>query len=83
MYQMQGSKHWLEGCSRNLVRTSTKLKRSWQRKGICELKQRTIDRETTIEWMKLGIKSVICNIRKQNSTNQNKVRKVPLKMRIA
>ena len=23
VYQMQSSTHWLEGCSRNLVRTST------------------------------------------------------------
>ena len=67
---------------KNLVRTSTAQKRSRQKQGIHELKQR-IDRVTTIEWMKLRIRSVIWNIRKQNTTNQNKVRKVPPKMRIA
>ena len=31
--------------------------------------------ETTVEWMKLRIKSMIWNIRKQKTTNQNKKKK--------
>ena len=32
-------------------------------------------KETTVEWMKLKIKSMIWNIRKQKTTNQNKKKK--------
>ena len=38
---------------------------------------------TTVEWMKPRIKSMICNIRKQKTTNQdNKKKKELKKMRI-
>ena len=36
---------------------------------------RTIYRETTVEWMKLRIKSMIWNIRNQKTTNQNNKKK--------
>ena len=32
--------------------------------------------ETTVEWMKLRIKSMIRNIRKQKTTNQNKKKRM-------
>ena len=39
------------------------------------MKKRRIYRETTVEWMKPRIKSMIWNIRKQNTTNQNNKKK--------
>ena len=39
------------------------------------LNKTTIYRETTVEWMKLTIKSMIWNIRKKKTTNQNKKKK--------
>ena len=39
------------------------------------LTERTIYRETTVKWMKTEIKSMIWNIRKQMTTNQNKKKK--------
>ena len=39
--------------------------------------------ETTVEWINLGIKSMIWNIRKQKTTMQNKKKKESIKMRIA
>ena len=36
---------------------------------------RTIYRETTVEWMKLRIKSMIWNIRNQKTANQNNKKK--------
>ena len=36
---------------------------------------KVIYRETTVEWMKLRIKSMIWNIRKQKTTMQNKKKK--------
>ena len=39
----------------------------------------TIYRETTIEWMKPRIKSMIWNTRKQKTTNQNKKKNNPKK----
>ena len=46
------------------------------------IKIQTIYRETTVEWMKARIKSMIWNIRKQNTTNQNnKKKKESKKMR--
>ena len=39
-------------------------------------KKKTLNRETTEEKMKLRIKSMIWNIRKQKTTNQNKEKKV-------
>ena len=42
------------------------------------MKGRTTYRETTVEWMRLRIKSMIWNIKKQNTTNQsNKKEKYP------
>ena len=35
------------------------------------MKTRTVYRETTVEWMRLRIKSMIWNIKKQNTTNQS------------
>ena len=46
------------------------------------MKYRTIFRETTVEWIKLRIKSIIWNRRKQRTTNQNKKKKESKKMRI-
>ena len=39
------------------------------------LNEITIYRETTVEWMNQRIKSTICNIRKQKTTNQNNKKK--------
>ena len=39
------------------------------------MKYRTIYRETTVEWMKPRIKSMIWNIREQKTTNQNDKKK--------
>ena len=39
------------------------------------MKYRTIYRETTVEWMKPRIKSMIWSIRKQKRTNQNNKKK--------
>ena len=40
-------------------------------------------RETTAEWMRLRIKSMMWNIRKQKTSNQNKTKKrEPKKMKI-
>ena len=39
------------------------------------LTERTIYRETTVKWMKTEIKSMIWNIRKQITTNQNNKKK--------
>ena len=39
------------------------------------MKQRTIYRGIAIEWMKLRIKSTICNIRKKKAFNQNSKKK--------
>ena len=42
------------------------------------MKVRKMYRETTVEWMRLRIKSMIWNIKKQNTTNQsNKKEKYP------
>ena len=41
--------------------------------------KRTIYRETTVEWMKPRIKSMIWNIRKQKSTSQNNKKKTESK----
>ena len=38
--------------------------------------------ETTVEWIKLRIKLMIWNIRKQKTTNQNKKKKEAKKTRI-
>ena len=38
--------------------------------------------ETTVEWMKVVIKSMIWNIRKQKPTNQNNKKKESKKVRI-
>ena len=35
------------------------------------MKVRKMYRETTVEWIRLRIKSMIWNIRKQNTANQN------------
>ena len=40
---------------------------------------KNIYRETTVEWMKPRIKSVIWNIRKQKTTNQNSKKKKEFK----
>ena len=39
------------------------------------MKQRTIYRETTVEWMKPRITSMIWNIRKKKKTTENKKKK--------
>ena len=39
------------------------------------IEKKTLNRETTEEKMKLRIKSLIWNIRKQKTTNQNKKKK--------
>ena len=39
------------------------------------MKYRTIFRETTVKWMKPRILSMIWNIRKQKTTNQNNKKK--------
>ena len=43
------------------------------------MKLRTIYRETTVEWVKLRIKSMIWNIRKHKTTMQNNKKKKELK----
>ena len=46
------------------------------------MKLRTNYRETTVEWMKPRIKSMIWNIWKQKTTNENKKKKESKKLRI-
>ena len=57
----------------NLVRTSTALKIQSETKDT--LIKITIYRETTVEWMKLRIKSMIWNMREKKITNQNNKKK--------
>ena len=40
-----------------------------------KFKKKTVYMESTVDWMKLGIKSVIWNLRKQKNTNQNSKKK--------
>ena len=47
---------------------------------VIEIK--TMYKETTVEWMKLRIKSMTWNIRKQKTTMQNKKKKEPPQIRI-
>ena len=42
-----------------------------KKRRIHQLIYRTIYRESTVEWMKSRIRSMIFNIRKQKTTNQN------------
>ena len=56
------------------------------KKNQLEMKDTLIETKNfreTVEWMKLKIKSMIWNIRKQKTTNQNKKKKGSKKMRIA
>ena len=46
------------------------------------MKKRRIYRETTVEWMKLRIKSMIWNIRKQKTTNHIMKKKESKKIRV-
>ena len=47
------------------------------------MKERTIYRETIVEWMKPRMKSIIWNIRKHRTTNQkNKKKKESKNMRV-
>ena len=43
------------------------------------MKERTIYRETTVEWMKVGIKSMIWNIRKKKPVRTTRRKKNPKK----
>ena len=54
-----------------------------KKRRIRQLIYRTIYRESTVEWMKSRIRSMIFNIRKQKTTNQNKTKKDSKKTRIA
>ena len=77
---MQSSKHWLLGYSKNLGPQQHKKIQS-------ETKDTLIERKNNLQAnnsrMKLRIKSMIWNIRKQKTNNQNnKKKKESKKMRI-
>ena len=59
---------------------SIKMIQSETKDTLIEIK--TIYKESTIEWMKLRIKSMIWNIRKKKTDQNNKKKKEPQNMRI-
>ena len=71
---MQSSKHWLSKMPKDLNEDLHSIKK-FQSEINTLIEIRTIYRESTVEWMKPRIKSMIWNIRKQKSTIQNNKKK--------